>query len=486
MSAAPGRRASRVATWVAVAVAGVASVVVAFSLPIDDFWLSLASGRAILHGSDLAHAIPLTWLPVIPSALNPQWGAQVVLAAVDTLAWALAINALLLAIGLGITLERMRRASPAAVAIASLLGLAVLSVHLLARAQSFSIALFPVSLLLLDRLRGRWWLPVAFGLLTIAWANLHGAFIVGQLAAACAMTGAAWDASRRRDASIAHDAWLYAATLAAAFVAPVVNPVGTQLLGYAYSQGTSDLVRQISVEWQPSWPWEPVGLLFWLLALVILAGRALRRPGASTAELLLAAGTGLLAATSIRSIPWFVLAVAPMLAGDVDALLAARPRLARAIGQPKGWVSQRAALVLAILAAVAIAFQIVRPVLPASIARLTPDAPVAIADELERQVPPGTTARVLNEQVWGGYVEWASDGRIVPAIDGRIEIRTRQTWEDYFALMDGSGDPAQRLRDAHVTWAALFKTRTRLIEALYVGGWQPVAQSADGVLVHAP
>ena len=236
------RRESRVAGWVAVAATGVAFVVVAFSLPIDDFWLSLASGRAILHGADLSRAIPLTWLPVIPDALNPQWGAQVVLAAVDTLAWALAANALLLAVGMGVTLERMRRhASPAAIAIAALLSLAVLSVHLLARAQSFSIALFPLSLLLLERLRGRWWLPVAFALLTAVWANLHGAFIVGQLAAACAMTGAAWDASRRRDAALAHDAWLYAATLAAAFAAPLVNPVGTQLLGYAYSQGTSDL-----------------------------------------------------------------------------------------------------------------------------------------------------------------------------------------------------------------------------------------------------
>jgi hypothetical protein len=464
----------------------VAFVVVAFSLPIDDFWLSLASGRAILHGADLSRAIQLTWLPVIPDALNPQWGAQVVLAAVDTLAWALAINALLLAVGLGVTLERMRRASPAPVAIASLLGLAVLSVHLLARAQSFSIALFPVSLLLLDRLRGRWWLPVAFGLLTMAWANLHGAFIVGQLAAACAMTGAAWDASQRRSGSLAHDAWVYAATLGVAFAAPLVNPVGTQLLGYAYGQGTSDLVRQISVEWQPSWPWEPVGLLFWLLALAIVAGRVVRRPGGSTDELLLAASTGVLAASSIRSIPWFVLAVAPMLAGDIDALLAARPRLARAIGQPSGWGRARPADVLLALAALAIAFQVVRPLLPASVARLTPDAPVAIAEALDRQVPSGTQARILNEQVWGGYLEWRLGGRVVPAIDGRIEIRTRQTWEDYFALMDGNGNPAQRLQEANLEWAALFPTRTALIGQLKAAGWTQVLASPEGVLLHRP
>jgi hypothetical protein len=481
------RRESRVAGWVATATAGVAFVVVAFSLPIDDFWLSLASGRAIVHGADLSRAIPLTWLPVIPGALNPQWGAQVVLAAVDTLAWALAINALLLAVGMGATLERMRRrASPAAIAIASLLGLAVLSVHLLARAQSFSIALFPTSLLLLDRLRGRWWLPVAYALLTVAWANLHGAFIVGQLAAACAMIGAAWDASRRRDAVLARDAWIYAATLAAAFAAPLVNPVGTKLLGYAYSQGASDLVRQISVEWQPSWPWEPVGLLFWLLALAIVAGRLVRRPGTSTAELLLAAGTGFLAATSIRSIPWFVLAVVPLLAGDVDALLAARPRLAHAIGQPGGWLRRRLAAVLATLAVVAIAFQVVRPALPASIARLTPDAPVAITEALARQIPPGTTARILNEQVWGGYLEWALDGRVIPAIDGRIEIRTRQTWEDYFDLMGGSGNPPQRLSDAGVKWAALFPTRTELIGQLKAAGWTEIFASPEGVLLDRP
>ena len=370
--------------------------------------------------------------------------------------------------------------------VTALLSLAVLSVHLLARAQSFSIALFPLSLLLLERLRGRWWLPVAFALLTAVWANLHGAFIVGQLAAACAMTGAAWDASRRRDAALAHDAWLYAATLAAAFAAPLVNPVGTQLLGYAYSQGTSDLVRQISVEWQPSWPWEPVGLLFWLLALAIVAGRLLRRPGTSTAELLLAAGTGFLAATSIRSIPWFVLAVVPMLAGDVDALLAARPRLERAIGQPGGWLRHRLAAVLTTLAVMAIAFQVVRPALPASVARLTPDAPVAITEALDRRIPPGTSARILNEQVWGGYLEWALDGRVIPAIDGRIEIRTRQTWEGYFDLMGGTGDSAKQLSDSGVEWAALFSTRTALIGQLKAAGWTQVLATSEGVLLHRP
>lgn len=479
------RRGSRVATWTAAAAAGVAFVVVAFSLPIDDFWLSLASGRAILHGADPSHAIPLTWLPVIPGALNPQWGAQVVLAAVDSLGWALAINALLLAVSMGVTLLRMRRlAGPTPVAIAALLGLAVLSVHLLARAQSFSIALFPLALLLLERLRGRWWLPVAFALVTVAWANLHGAFIVGQLAAASWMTGAAWDASRRRDPGAARAAWVYAVTLAVSFAAPLVNPVGAQLFGYAYSQGTSDLVRQISVEWQPAWPWEPVGLLFWLLALAIVAGRLIRRPGTSTAELLLAAGTGILAATSLRSIPWFVLAVVPMLASDIDALLATRPRLTRAIGEPGGWFRHRTAMVLGGLAAVAIVFQPLRPALPASIARLTPDAPVAIADELDRQLPSGASARIINEQVWGGYLEWALAGRVVPASDGRIEIRTRQTWEDYFDLMDGKDDPAQRLQDAGVSWAAVFATRTALIDQLEAAGWTETLASPQGVLLH--
>ena len=483
------RRPSRVSALTALAAMLVAFVVVAFSLPIDDFWLSVASGRAIMHGASITQAVPLTWLPTLPNALNPQWGSQVALAAVDNLGWALAVNAALLALGLGITLERMRgRGSATAVAVAALVGLAVLAVHLLARAQSFSIALFPLSLLVLERLRGRWWLPPLFGLLVALWANLHGAFVVGQLAAACWFAGAAWSwAQERGSLERRRDALIYGAALALSLVGPILNPAGTQLLAYAYGQGTSELIRAISVEWQPSWPWEPVGLLFWLLAAAVVVGRLVRRGGAPMSDILLLITTGALAASAIRHIPWFVLSAAPVLAGDIDRLLERSSRLRRGLGEVPALLRTGAALrVLLIGAVVAVALQPLRPLLPAAIARLTPDAPVALADALRAKVEPGEPARVLNEQVWGGYLAWDLKGSVEPAMDGRIEIRSEQTWRDYFSLMAGQDSTVDRLRAAQVTWAALFTTRTSLVAELSAAGWHEVARAGDGVLLQAP
>jgi hypothetical protein len=169
---------------VAWAVLAISVLIIGWSLPIDDFWLTIASGRAIADGADVAAALPFSWTEEVPGALNPQWGAQLLLGAHGSLAVALVINAALLAAGLGLSVFRAaRRAGGVAIAIALLLTFTALAPHLLARAQSFSIALLPLALVMLERFSGRAWLPLAYGLLIVAWANLHGAFVIGQLAA---------------------------------------------------------------------------------------------------------------------------------------------------------------------------------------------------------------------------------------------------------------------------------------------------------------
>ncbi len=493
-----------VAAWAAL---GIGCVAAAFSLPIDDFWLTLASGREIAAGADPARAIPLTWLPTLPDALNPQWGAQVLLGAPGWLGWALALNTALIAGGLLLTALRAadrgrqdarglaRTVVPAGVAIAMFAALAVLAPHLLARAQSFSIALFPLALLLLERWTSRWWLPIAYGALMAAWANLHGAFVIGQLAAVVWLAGAVVDAAwqrrgERRRGERPGGEWrrlaVVGATAGVALAAPLLNPAGAQLLAYAYGQGTSDVVRAISVEWQPAWPWIPIASLHWLLVAAVLAGRLLRQRSLSTADLLLGAALAVLAATGIRHIPWFALWAAPILAADLAAAFAARPRLARAVGGVGAVLSGRPALVLAAATSIAILLQPIRPALPPSVARLTPDAPVRVADRLARELPAGANEEILNEQVWGGYLEWRLDDRIEPAMDGRLEIRSREAWVDYFALMRGEGEPAAELDQAGVRWAALMHRREALIGALEEAGWEVMLEADEGVLLARP
>ncbi|HEX6140022.1 MAG TPA: hypothetical protein VF013_06095 [Candidatus Limnocylindria bacterium] len=474
---------AKVAAWAAV---GMAWVVSAWSLPIDDFWLSLASARAIGNGASLDRAVDLTWTPMIPGALNPQWLGQLVLGLPGSEWGALAVNALLIGAGLALTYLRVRRrAGGAASAIAMLLAIGVLAPHLLARAQSFSIALWPLALLLLEtRLRRSWLLPVAFGLLIALWANLHGAFVIGQLAAFTAATleigGWLRDRSRRPAGPVV-------ATAIVAAVAPLANPAGIGLLAYAYGQPGLDVVRAISVEWGPSWPWVSVATVFWAYLVVLVAGRLVRRDLGRCRDCLLGALLAALAISSIRHIPWFVLAMAPLLAADIEALLAARPRIARALGTVGGPMARQLSAVVAVLALLALLVQPVRTSLPQAFGRVTPDEPVAVVDRLDAVLAAGAApARILNEQVWGGYLDYRLGRRAETAMDGRLEIRDTATWSRYFDWLHGEPGTAEDLAAAGVRFAILLPERQALIEMLSGAGWSSVLVTSQAVLLEAP
>ena len=474
-----------VATATAWAALGLGVLLAGLSLPIDDFWLSLASARAILDGADPGHAIPLTWVPTLPGAINPQWGAQLVFGLAGTAWGALVVNGLAIAVGLIVTAARTRaRAGAAATAIAMLLMLGALAPHLLARAQSFSIALVPLALLLLERRPSPRWLPIAYGLLLAVWANLHGAFVIGQVAALALFVGelARWRMGRGQ----AFPA-VMGPTALAALVAPLLNPAGIGLLAYAYGQPGLDVVRSISVEWQPAWPWIPVAAFFWAYLALLVAGRVVRRGGVELGEGLLLLGLALFAAYSLRQIPWLLLASAPLLASDIEALFSASPRLASAVGRVTGPLADhRARVALAVGLVLVVVLQPLRPALPESIGRVTLNEPVEVADRLAEVLPPGEPARVLNEQVWGGYLLYRLGDRIETAMDGRLEIRDRATWAWYFDLMHGEGDPAAELALNGVGWAVLSPERDALLAALLSAGWTIELQAADQVLLHRP
>ena len=474
-----------VATATAWAALGLGVVLAAFSLPIDDFWLSLASARQIADGADPARAIDLTWLPSLPDAINPQWGAQLLLGAPGSTWGALLINGVLIGAGLIVTTVRTRaRAGAATTAIAILLMLGALAPHLLARAQSFSIALVPIALLMLERRPSPRWLPLGYGILLAVWANLHGAFVIGQVAAVCFLVGdlARWRTDKGQAFPV-----VMGLTAIGAMVGPLLNPAGIGLLGYAYGQPGLDVIRSISVEWQPAWPWIPVATIFWAYLALLVVGRVVRRGGVELGEGLLLLGLGLFAGYSLRQIPWLVLASAPLLASDVDALFAARPRLARAVGRvARPLADRRARTVLGVGIVLIAILQPLRPALPESIGRVTLNEPVEVADRLAQVLPAGTRARVLNEQVWGGYLSYRLGDRIETAMDGRIEIRDRATWARYFDLMHGEGDPAAELASDGVGWAVLSPERDALLADLADAGWVTELETPDALLLRRP
>jgi hypothetical protein len=189
-------------------------------------------------------------------------------------------------------------------------------------------SLFLLALLLWLLVRRREALiPVVFAL----WANLHGGVVLGGVLLV-AVTGAAWVWNRARFRRLL-------AVTALSGGATALSPLGpglwTFILGWAAAASKTGVS-----EWRPTTPTDFAGVLFWSLALglVALTARAWRRVGAADASappssdawadrvLVVAALVALpFAARSIRNVAPFVLVAMP---AATRLITLAWPRLA--------------------------------------------------------------------------------------------------------------------------------------------------------------
>lgn len=466
----------RVVLVSAVALLAMSVMTLGFARPIDDFWLALASGRALLSGqADAFQALPFTFTPSVEDALNPQWGAQVVFAALGGPGPALALHALLVSVGLAVTAMRVRRRASASVTVVTLLlVLGVLSPHLDARPQSFSVLLLPVCFWLLETHGRRPWLPVAYFLVIAIWANLHGAFVVGQLAA---LGSAAWAVTRGRSRATVP----LIVTAVAASVAPLVNPVGIRLLRYAYGLGDNPVIQRLSTEWQPSWVLTPISLIFWGFLALALGLRWRGRARVSGVELLWSGSLLVLAVLMVRAIPWAVLAAAPVLAADIDALRARHAALSDALTSPGVERAGRLAKVAIAALGVLIVFQLARPALADP--RLYDGMPVALVDRMHAELPQGVEHRVINSQRWGGYLKWRLGERVLTFVDGRLEVPKAGTWDWYLRLTAGHAAAVQEAEARGARWALVSAAEDALVATLRERGWTVVAEDRMGTLL---
>jgi hypothetical protein len=64
----------------------------------------------------------------------------------------------------------------------------------------------------------------------------------------------------------------------------------------------------------------------------------------------------------------------------------------------------------------------------------SPETPVAVGEYLQTHEPPNN-GRLLNNQSWGGYLEWAIWPKHQVLLDGRIELHPPQVWFDYLDIV---------------------------------------------------
>lgn len=251
------------------------------------------------------------------------WLADLLLYAahrLDGLRGLILFTALLGGLGVAITVARVLRRAPPAVALALaplVMGVGVFRVT--PRPQTFTFALFSATLLLLERPGGAWLVPPLLAL----WQNLHSSAPLGLAALVAHGLGRVLVA-RRDGAPLDLRGALGPVALGALALLVAVHPIDRLRAGFGHMVDPS--LMALITEWQPMYRMPlatPVNLALEglvALALVALAHRP-TRARLDPAAALIALGATVLAVRAMRFVPLAAIAVAPVAALGLGALL---------------------------------------------------------------------------------------------------------------------------------------------------------------------
>ena len=404
----------------------------AIGLP-DIYW-TLLSGAWMVANGRLLESDPFTSAPHSAGpVLNVQWLADLIFYAFDALGglpMVITGTALVVTLTYGllliaaVTASGHLRLSCVSIWGAYLLGASNLS----PRPQTLAYPIFTLFILAVVRAEWRkdtrllWLLPPA----TALWANLHGSFFTGFLLLACAAAG------RVLSARALYPARPYVLTLVGCLAASLINPYGPGSLVYVASIGGNPVIRDYVTEWAPTSVSLPEGILFFC-SLAVVGALMLKSPARLTPfEALVLLAFGYLAWSSVRAIVWWGFAIGPIVARLLGSVLPNRLTATR----------DKPLLNAAILIGIAWLAVMTLPWFKSSLAILPPDkrglvspnTPVAVGEYLRTHDAP-TTAALLNDHGWGGYLEWAAWPRHEIFLDGRIELHPAQVWLDYLDIV---------------------------------------------------
>jgi hypothetical protein len=464
--------------WAFLAVALPTLGAIIASLQSVDLAYQLRAGAEILDARAIPRLDTWTFTAAGLSWTDQQWGAQVILAAVYRAAgWTglVLLRAGLVAVIFGCLFEvgRRRGLGLRRAAWLTLAAFIVAVAALALRPQLLGMALFAVTVLLVDDRRahpGRLWLiPV----IVLAWANVHGSFFLGPLALGLAWLEDVHDRVARP--------YLPLAVAIVSAVAACATPFGPAVWAYAVGLSTNpEVTRRIS-EWQPTSLRDIPGLVFYgsaVLVAVLVArrGRSVSWPALAWIVVFLVIGV-----YAERGIAWWpigVIAVVAGLAGPRDA--AAPDRAGTPVTRRLNGVVAGALVVIGIVLLPAF-----RPVDSATGVPqgVVANAPLGITTALREIARPGD--RLLNPQSWGSWLEYAVP-EIPVAIDSRIELFPPAAWDAYDAVRTGGPDAEAQLRDWQVTIAVVQAGDDPLLDRLSSLGWRSVRSDDDGTILVAP
>lgn len=364
------------------------------------------------------------------------------------------------------------------------------------RPQTIAIPLFAIFQWVIwryeQRKDWRWLFILPVGMLL--WANSHGSFPLGLVQLGIWVCATGW-----RTVQIWHleqKAWSWkpltipvATTLACGAVC-LVNPRGFGVMDYVLSIFGHQAVQNIVTEWAAT-SWSTLnGKLFFLalgLTCLVLVFSP-RKPSFSQLAHLL--GFSFLGLQSVRSIIWFGLVVAPVLAdylpGTLDHIQQTW-RLGSTSSTP-GTSKLHNVMTYSLAGFVLLAVLFTLPWfkdylgLPAEKDGLiSSETPVAATAHLRQTHP---SAPIFNEMGFGSYLIWEAHLEYTVFIDPRIDLYPVALWADYLEISNAQYDWEKLLAtyDIHTLMLSP-RNQPQLIEAAEVSPhWQNVYSDQVAVI----
>lgn len=352
-----------------------------------------------------------------------------------------------------------------AIALACSLGALVFIPYVTIRPQVISWLIMAVLIWLLLSLRpDRPWTPVALPILFVAWANLHGLYVVGfgfvGLYLIFTLLGHTPMSSRWRLVLLA------AVSCGLASMFTPAGPIGLLYpLRYvdAGDWGLANILEWASPDFHRPAHWAFLGLI---AALIWSGGRG--APGWLVSLSIVTTVMGLIA---MRNAPVAAIAGIPVLAMGIDARLRARSPDGHTAVHPRRARRRRLMELSAAAVIVVGGLLVLVPRDPVVAIRESIELrfPVAAVDVLERE---NEDARVLAEYGWGGYVI----SRLHPSggtvfIDGRNDMYDDAILDDYSAIR-AADEGWQALVDEYGVEAILFSPEIPIVRGFAQdAGW---------------
>jgi hypothetical protein len=436
-------------------------------LPAVDLAYQVRAGEGILVTGAIPTVDTYTFTVAGTPWTDQQWLAQVLLAAGYRIGgWEMlaVLRALLVVVAFGLVVAAAiaRGATMRTAAVLSLVAFALAAPALALRPQLFGIAIF-AALVLLVAARGRHprWLWVA-PVLAMAWANLHGSFVLAPV-----LLGYAWLDDFRRG----RPARGTLAVLAAGLVATAITPFGPGAWSYAVGIGADPQIAGQVTEWQRTTPFTVPGLLFYLAAAASLALAWWGRTRLSLADWLWLATMVVIGAWAVRGLAWFPLGAVLVVASALG------PSMAPPVARRANRLNTTVAAVIGVVIVAALPWW--RPTDPLTgRVGLLSYAPSGLAMALREVARPGD--RVFVPQTRASWFEWAVPDATY-FIDSRFELFPVEVWHDYEAIAWGGDGATTVLRRRSVALVVVGNGPSSASPPP-AAGWTVVVATAEGAI----